>query len=142
MTNSIYFLCSGNSCRGQIAEGYAKKFLPNWKIQSAGVRAEDINPTAVNVMSEDNIDISKQQPKKIDDLFLNQATIIITLSGEARDKNIIPQTARWLHWPINDPTIVSGNDEEIMDAYRDVRDEIKQNIIKLTNYIKDHTQQD
>lgn len=139
MTNSIYFLCSGNSCRGQMAEGYAKKYLPNWKIQSAGVRAEDINPQAVKVMAEDNVDISKQQPKKIDDLFLNQATVIVTLSGEARDKNIIPQTARWLHWDIDDPTIETGTADEITAAYHDVRDEIKQNIIELANYIKDHT---
>lgn len=135
MTNSIYFLCSGNSCRGQIAEGYAKKYLPTWKIQSAGVRAEDLNPKAVAVMAEDDIDISQQQPKKISDISLEQATVVVTLSGEARDKSIIPDSARWLHWPINDPTLVNGSNEEIMQTFRSVREDIKQNVLELANYI-------
>jgi len=118
-----------------MAEGYAEKYLPTWDIQSAGVRAEDINPQAVKVMAEDNIDISQQQSKKIDDLFLNKATIVITLSGEARDKNIIPASARWLHWPINDPTLMTGTEAEIIQAYRDVREDIKQHILELAAYI-------
>ena len=138
MTKSIYFLCSGNSCRGQMALGYTKKYLPDWEVQSAGVRAEAIDPKAVQVMAEDKIDISQQQSKKIDDLFLKHATVIVTLSGEARDKNIIPQGARWLHWPIADPTLTNGDDDEIMQAYRSVRDDIKQHILELTDYINKH----
>lgn len=135
MTNSIYFLCSGNSCRGQIAKGYAKKYLPTWKIESAGVRAEDLDPKAVKVMADDGIDISQQTSKRIDDLFLNQATVVVTLSGEARDKNILPSSARWLHWPIADPTLTPGTEGEVTQAYRDVRDDIKQHIVALANYI-------
>ncbi|ALB29702.1 arsenate reductase [Companilactobacillus heilongjiangensis] len=135
MNKSIYFLCSGNSCRGQIAKGYAKKYLPNWKIESAGVRAEDLDPKAVKVMADDGIDISQQESKKIDDLFLNHANVVITLSGEARDKNVLPSTARWLHWPISDPTLTTGSESEETQAYRDVRDDIKQHIIELTNNI-------
>ena len=99
MTKSIYFLCSGNACRSQIAEGYAKQYLPDWNVQSAGVRVDGLNPWAVKTMAEDGIDISQQYSKLIDSDFLEQATVVITLCGEARDKCIIPQNARWLHWP-------------------------------------------
>ncbi|AYE39151.1 arsenate reductase/protein-tyrosine-phosphatase family protein [Companilactobacillus zhachilii] len=135
MTNNLYFLCSGNSCRGQIAEGYAKKFLPDWNVQSAGVRAEDINPQAVKVMAEDNVDISQQKSKKIDDLLLKQANLVVTLSGEARDKSALPKNTRWLDWPISDPTLATGSQAEITQAYRDVRDDIKQNILELKKNI-------
>lgn len=135
MTKSIYFLCSGNACRSQIAEGYAKQYLPDWNVQSAGVRVDGLNPWAVKTMAEDGIDISQQYSKLIDSDFLEQATVIITLCGEARDKCIIPQNARWLHWPINDPALATGSDEEIATAFRSSRDDIKQRIIQLAEHI-------
>ncbi|WP_119318651.1 arsenate reductase (thioredoxin) [Companilactobacillus formosensis] len=135
MTKSIYFLCSGNACRSQIAEGYAKQYLPDWNVQSAGVRVDGLNPWAVKTMAEDGIDISQQYSKLIDSDFLEQATVVITLCGEARDKCIIPQNARWLHWPINDPALATGSDEEIATAFRSSRDDIKQRIIQLAEHI-------
>lgn len=136
MTKSIYFLCSGNACRSQIAEGYAKQYLPNWDVQSAGVRVDGLNPWAVKIMAEDGIDISQQYSKLIDQDFLDQATVVVTLCGEARDKCIIPQSTRWLHWPINDPALATDNDEEIAAAFRDSREDIKQRIIQLAAYVK------
>ncbi|AKP03104.1 arsenate reductase (thioredoxin) [Companilactobacillus pabuli] len=136
MTKSIYFLCSGNACRSQIAEGYAKQYLPNWDVQSAGVRVDGLNPWAVKTMAEDGVDISQQYSKLIDQDFLDQATVVVTLCGEARDKCIIPQSTRWLHWPINDPALATGNDEEIAAAFRDSREDIKQRIIQLAAYVK------
>lgn len=133
--NSIYFLCSGNSFRSQIAEGYAKKYLPNWKIQSAGVRAEGLDSRAVKIMAEDNVDISNQFSKVIDDDFMEIANVVITLCGEARDKCIIPKSSRWLHWPINDPKLISGSDDKAMNQYRDIRDDIKSRIIELADII-------
>lgn len=135
MTKSIYFLCSGNACRSQIAEGYAKQYLSDWDVQSAGVRVDGLNPWAVKTMAEDGIDISQQYSKLIDSDFLEQATVVITLCGEARDKCIIPQNARWLHWPINDPALATGSDEEIATAFRSSRDDIKQRIIQLAEHI-------
>ncbi len=136
MTKSIYFLCSGNACRSQIAEGYAKQYLPNWDVQSAGVRVDGLNPWAVKTMAEDGIDISQQYSKLIDQDFLDQATVVVTLCGEARDKCIIPQSTRWLHWPINDPALATGSDEEIATAFRDSREDIKQRIIQLAQYVE------
>ncbi|ATO45544.1 hypothetical protein C5L30_000029 [Companilactobacillus farciminis] len=139
MTKSIYFLCSGNACRSQIAEGYAKQYLPDWNVQSAGVRVDGLNPWAVKTMAEDGIDISQQYSKLIDQDFLDQATVVITLCGEARDKCIIPQSTRWLHWPINDPALATGSDEEIATAFRSSRDDIKQRIIQLAQYVKNQS---
>jgi len=139
MTKSIYFLCTGNSCRSQIAEGYAKKYLPDWEIQSAGIRADGLNPTAVKVMSEDGIDISQQKSKTVDDDFMNQATIVITLCGDARDKCLIPKTARWFHWPIIDPARATGSDTEVLKTFHDVRDDIKQRVLKLAAGIKENS---
>jgi arsenate reductase len=129
-------LCSGNACRSQIAEGYAKQYLPNWDVQSAGVRVDGLNPWAVKTMAEDGIDISQQYSKLIDQDFLDQATVVVTLCGEARDKCIIPQSTRWLHWPINDPALATGSDEEIATAFRDSREDIKQRIIQLAQYVE------
>ncbi|WP_201308015.1 arsenate reductase (thioredoxin) [Companilactobacillus farciminis] len=139
MTKSIYFLCSGNACRSQIAEGYAKQYLPDWNVQSAGVRVDGLNPWAVKTMAEDGIDISQQYSKLIDQDFLDQATVVITLCGEARDKCIIPQSTRWLHWPINDPALATGSDEEIATAFRSSRNDIKQRIIQLAQYVKNQS---
>lgn len=135
MTNSIYFLCSGNSCRSQMAEGYAKKYLPNWDIQSAGIRADGLNPNAIKVMAEDDIDISEQFSKIVDENFLHRATIIVTLCGEARDKCFIPQNARWIHWSIDDPALISGSNQEIAQAFIDTRNEIKEYIMDLAKKI-------
>ncbi|WP_334333652.1 MULTISPECIES: arsenate reductase (thioredoxin) [unclassified Companilactobacillus] len=135
---SIYFLCSGNSCRSQIAEGYAKKYLPNWNIQSAGIRADGVNPYAVKIMAEDGIDISNQTSKVINDEFMQNATVVVTLCGEARDKCIIPQNSRWLHWPIQDPALSTGSEEEIMDDFREARDEIKMHIEALAKYVQNN----
>ncbi len=135
MNKSIYFLCTGNSCRSQMAEGYAKKYLPTWNVQSAGIRADGLNPTAVKVMAEDNIDISQQKSKVIDDDFMNNATVVVTLCGDARDKCIIPKSARWMHWPIVDPARATGSDAEVLDVFRDSRDDIKRNILDLVKLI-------
>jgi len=137
MTNSIYFLCGGNSSRSQIAEGYAKKYLPDWDVRSAGVRADGVNPHAIKIMADDNIDISQQKSNIIDESFLKKATIVVTLCGEARDKCVIPQSARWFHWPINDPALVTGNDSKITAAFKDTRDEIRKNMLELANQIND-----
>ena len=125
MTKSIYFICSGNSCRSQMAEGYAKKFLPAWDVRSAGVNATSLNPKAVKVMAEDDIDISQQYSKVIDQDFMNKVDVVVTLCGDARDKCVIPQSSRWIHWPLTDPAQATGSDAEVMDVFRNIRDEIK-----------------
>lgn len=140
MAKTIYFLSSGNACRSQMAEGFAKKMLPNWDIHSAGViSTKELDPLAIKLMAAEGIDISQQTSNTIDQTFLQIATVVVTLSGESRDKSLIPQNSRWLDWSIDDPTLVQGDTQEVLTAYQDVKDDIKQNVAELANYIKDHT---
>lgn len=124
----IYFLCTGNSCRSQIAEGYAKLLLKNqYECKSAGVEKHGLNPYAVEVMAEDGIDISQQKSKLIDLDYFNAADLIVTLCCDAKDRcPIIPPQAQSLHWPLPDPAQAKGTHEQKMIVFRQVRDEIKQ----------------
>lgn len=130
----IYFLCTGNSCRSQMAEGYARKYLNGYyEVQSAGVEVHGLNPIAVEAMAEDGVDISNQTSTLIDPAYYQSADLIITLCGDARDRcPTIPTKAKKLHWPLPDPAQASGNREEKMAVFRQVRDEIKQRVIDLS----------
>lgn len=123
----IYFLCTGNSCRSQMAEGYGKILLKGkYECRSAGVEKHGLNPYAVEVMAEDGIDISQQKSKLIDLYYFNSADLIVTLCGDARDRcQVIPPQARSLHWPLPDPAQAKGTHEQKMIVFRQVRDEIK-----------------
>lgn len=129
----IYFLCTGNSCRSQMAEGFAKQFFgPDWRIASAGVETHGLNPRAVAAMAEAGVDISKQYSKLIDADYLQSTDIVVTLCGDARDKcPVTPPSVTRLHWPLPDPAAVSGTDAVVMNAFRSVRDEIKRRVQDL-----------
>lgn len=80
MTKTLYFLCTGNSCRSQMAEGWARKLLPSdWTVKSAGIEAHGVNLKAVQAMAEVDIDISNQTSNLIDVETLNQATLVVTI---------------------------------------------------------------
>lgn len=131
----IYFICTGNSCRSQIAEGYAKLYFANQDalIRSAGVETHGLNPRAVAIMQEDNVDISQQTSDLIDSDYFKQCDLIVTLCGDARDKcPVIPHTSKHLHWDLPDPARVTGSEVKIMAVFRQVRDEIKHRIQELT----------
>ena len=129
----IYFLCTGNSCRSQIAEGYGHKFLEGWEVRSAGVETHGLNPRAVEVMAEDGLDISNQKSELIDIDYFNSCDLIITLCGDALDKcPIIPNEVNHEHWDLQDPARVSGSDDQILEAFRNTRDLIKVQVEKLT----------
>ncbi|KFK77168.1 arsenate reductase [Bacillus spizizenii] len=84
---TIYFLCTGNSCRSQMAEGWGKEYLGDkWNVYSAGIEAHGLNPNAVKAMKEAGIDISNQTSDIIDPNILNNADLVITLCGDAADK--------------------------------------------------------
>ncbi|MGM8366207.1 arsenate reductase (thioredoxin) [Virgibacillus sp. W0181] len=127
---SIYFLCTGNSCRSQMAEGFAKKYLgEQFDIYSAGIEAHGLNKKAVEAMEEVGIDISGQTSDIIDPVILNQATYVITLCGDANDKCPVtpPHIKRW-HWGFDDPAKAEGTHEEKWNVFRSVRDEISERI--------------
>ncbi|KAB2334485.1 arsenate reductase (thioredoxin) [Cytobacillus depressus] len=102
---SIYFLCTGNSCRSQMAEGWAKKYLGDeWSVYSAGIEAHGLNSNAVKAMQEAGVDISSQASDIIDPEILNNADLVVTLCGDAADKcPITPPYVKREHWGFDDP---------------------------------------
>lgn len=126
----IYFLCTGNSCRSQMAEGFGKKYLSeDYEVYSAGIEAHGVNPLAIKSMKEIHIDISKQTSDHIDQEILNNAHIVITLCGDANNHcpTTPPQITRW-HWGFDDPAKAEGTEEEKWKVFQRVRDEIGQRI--------------
>ncbi|PDO10325.1 MAG: arsenate reductase (thioredoxin) [Candidatus Reconcilbacillus cellulovorans] len=126
----IYFLCTGNSCRSQMAEGFAKAYLGDrFDVYSAGIEAHGLNPTAVRVMAEKGIDISGQTSDVIDPQLLAKADWVITLCGDAHDRcPAVPPHVRREHWGFDDPAKATGTEEERLAVFRRVRDEIEERI--------------
>lgn len=135
---TIYFLCTGNSCRSQIAEGWAKKCLGDkWDIFSAGIEAHGLNPNAVKAMNEVEIDISGQTSDIIDLEILNHADLVVTLCGDAADKcPITPPNVKREHWGFEDPAKATGTAEEKWSVFQRIRDEIG---IKIRQFALDST---
>lgn len=123
----IYFLCTGNSCRSQIAEGFAKDIMPkNWIIKSAGIEQHGLNQRAVSVMAEVGVDISNHTSDLIDNDFLFNCDYIITSCGDANDKcPVTPANIKRLHWPLTDPASTTGTEEVIQNQFRKTRDEVR-----------------
>jgi arsenate reductase len=127
------FLCTGNSCRSQMAEGFARE-LGRGLLQpySAGLMAAGVHPRAMAVMKEAGIDISGQKSKEIDAGLLETMDIVITLCGNAEEScPYTPPEIRRLHWPIKDPVGTVGTEEEIMREFRRARDEIREKVREL-----------
>lgn len=133
----VYFLCTGNSCRSQMAEGFGKQILgEHFRVLSAGLEAHGVHPTAVQVMAEVGIDISKQTSDLIDTEVLNNAEWVITLCGNANEScPVTPPQVKRLHWGLDDPAKAQGTDEERLQVFRRVRDEIRQLITEFASRI-------
>jgi len=129
----IAFLCTGNSCRSQMVEGWAKALAGDrWEVYSAGIEAHGLNPRAVAVMAEAGVDISGQQSKTIDYQRLQEQDVIITLCGDAEKRcPVTPPTALKLHWSLPDPARATGAEDEVMARFRAVRDDIRERIRAL-----------
>jgi thioredoxin type arsenate reductase len=127
----VYFLCTGNSCRSQIADGFLRKLGGDrYEVKSAGLEAHGLNPRAVRAMRESGIDISGHTSDVIDPDLLARADYIITLCGHADEHCPAvsnPNAKRW-HWGFDDPAKATGSDEEIMAQFRTVRDAIRDRI--------------
>ncbi|MFK0524087.1 arsenate reductase (thioredoxin) [Paenibacillus illinoisensis] len=127
----VYFLCTGNSCRSQIADGFLKALgSDKYEVRSAGLEAHGLNPRAVQTMKEAGIDISNHTSDVIDPEILKQADYIITLCGHANDNCPVvrnDKAERW-HWGFDDPAKAAGTEEEITATFAEVRDSIKARI--------------
>jgi len=127
MKIKVMFLCTGNSCRSQMAEGLARE-LGRGVLEpySAGLMAAGVHPRAVVVMNEIGIDISGQNSKTIDERLLKSMDWVITLCDNAAEAcPWTPPEIKRLHWPIKDPVGTRGTEKEIMLEFRRARDEIK-----------------
>lgn len=130
---NILFLCTGNSCRSQIAEGWAKwhgKQL--FEIQSAGIESHGKNPRAIAVMQQAGVDISNQQSTRVTDDMLKQADLVVTVCGHADEHcPVLPADSRKEHWPLEDPAKAQGTEAEIMNQFRASRDDIEARVKEL-----------
>lgn len=130
----ILIICTGNTCRSQMAEGFLKSLDSKLEVYSAGTKAEQkVNQYAVKAMSEIGIDISNQYPKQVDEFSKADFDYVITVCDGA--KEICPvftgKVKKRLHIGFDDPADAKGTVEEIMPVYRKVRDEIKDSFYKL-----------
>ncbi|MEK4080161.1 arsenate reductase (thioredoxin) [Solibacillus sp. FSL K6-1126] len=132
---TLYFLCTGNSCRSQMADGWAQKLLPeDWEVYSAGIETHGVNPNAIKAMNEVGIDISHHTSDLINPDILNKATLVITLCGDAADKcPMTPPGVRREHWGFEDPAKATGTEEEKWAVFQQVRDAIGARIEQFVN---------
>lgn len=132
---NILFMCVANSARSQLAEGLARQIFPNAEIKSAGSHPGTLNPFAVNVMKEIDLDISRHYSKSYDDLspkFLVGLDYVITLCAEEVCPTIVTQKAKKLHWPFPDPASKEPlSDETLMKRFREVRDTIQKRLLQF-----------
>ncbi len=126
----ILFLCTGNSCRSQMAEGWCRALKGDHvDVYSAGIETHGLNPDAVKVMAEAGVDISKHRSKHVDELKDIEFDYVITVCGHANENcPLFPGKAKVIHVGFDDPPQLAksaGTEEERLDCYRKVRDEIK-----------------
>ena len=127
---SILVICTGNSCRSQIAEGYlkyyAKKMNINVNIFSAGINAEGVNPKAIQSMAEDNIDISNHSSNTIEEYLSKDITHIITVCDHANENcPVFLKKTHSTHQNFIDPSKMNGDEKTVNQAYTKCREEIK-----------------
>jgi arsenate reductase len=135
----IMFLCTGNTCRSQMAEGFAGETGKGvFEAYSAGVNpAGYIHARAIAVMREIGIDISGQRSKEIDGELLAKMDMVITLCGNAEATcPATPPAIKRLHWPVDDPVGARGTEDDIMAEFRKARNEIKERVADLTRLLK------
>ena len=139
---TVLFLCTGNSCRSQMAEGWARKLRSDqWEPFSAGVEPAGLNPRAVHVMAESGVDISPQRSKHVDELPDARFDLVVTLCDSARERCVVPPRAkRVVHVGFDDPPELAKqarSEAEALDPYRRVRDEIRSFVESLDSAEKE-----
>ncbi len=132
----ILFLCTGNSCRSQMAEGWARRLKPDQvEPYSAGVEPRTLDPRAVRVMTEAGVDISGQRPKHVDEFKEIDLDCVVTVCGHAHERcPMFPGRTKVTHVGFDDPPALAAGaqtEEEALGHYRRVRDEIKAFVEKL-----------
>lgn len=136
----VLFLCTGNSCRSQMAQAWVNSLHPDtMEAHSAGIEIHGLNPRAVQVMNEAGVDISGYRSQKIDEFALDSFDFIITVCDHAHEScPVVPSGCRLIHKSFDDPPRLVQElrgEEEILACYRRVRDEIKSYIQNLPDHL-------
>lgn len=129
----ILFVCTGNSARSQMAEGFARHFGEG-RVEacSAGMEPSRLNPFAVAAMQEKGIDISQQRSKPFDEALARRMDVVVTVCGDADERcPVLPPEVRRLHWPLEDPAAAKGTEAEILGKFRDVREQLERLVLDL-----------
>ncbi len=123
----ILFVCTGNSARSQMAEGFARHYGHGQvEAHSAGLAPRPLNPYAVRVMRERGIDISGQHAKVFDWNLARQMDVVVTVCGHANEScPLLPPEVRRLHWPLEDPAAAQGRESTVLATFRTVRDQVE-----------------
>lgn len=131
----ILVLCTGNSCRSQMAEGYFRSLAgSDVEVYSAGVETHGLNPYAVRIMAEDGIDISNHTSNNVNDYMDLDFNYIITVCDNAKDRcPYFPAKAEKHHKGFPDPAKAAGSEEDVLDRFREVRDMIKMFVKEFIN---------
>ncbi len=137
-TCKILFLCTGNSCRSQMAEGWAKRLGAGIaEAESAGIEAHGKNPRAIAVMREAGVDIAGQESTRVTDEMIRRADIVVTVCGHADEHcPVLPPGVRKIHWPLSDPAKATGTEDEIMAQFRATRDEVRRRVAELIDGLR------
>jgi arsenate reductase len=135
MKKRLLFLCTGNSCRSQMAEGFARAFLSDlYEVESAGTQKHGMNLRAMRVMREDGIDLSSHHSKTIEELSDQQFDFVITVCDSAKETCPVLPGVRIFHMGFQDPPSITrdwSDEDAILDVYRRVRNEIRESILSL-----------
>ena len=134
----VLFLCTGNSCRSQMAEGWVND-LGGDRVEatSAGIEAHGKNPRAIAVMREAGVDISHQESTRVTPEMLAQADLVVTVCGHADEHcPVLPAGVQKKHWPLEDPAKATGTEDEIMAKFRATRDEVRNRVEDLIGGLK------
>lgn len=124
----ILILCTGNSCRSQMAEGYLKSFDPTMVVFSAGTApSNQVHPKAIQVMQEEGIDLSESKPESVEKYLNESFDYVITVCGGAKENcpAFTGKVAHQLHIGFEDPAEVEGDEAFVLSEFRRIRDEIK-----------------
>ncbi len=137
----LLFLCTGNSCRSQMAEGWARHLGSDVaEVNSAGIKSHGLNPNAVKIMKEVEVDITNQTSKVIESNMFEWADVVVTVCGHANENcPLLPKKTKKIHWPIKDPAKAIGLEEEVMKEFRRVRDEIYKHVFELLNEFRENS---
>ncbi len=131
----ILVLCTGNSCRSQIAEGYLSHFAKDKaEVYSAGVETHGVNPRAIQIMKEDRIDISQHTSNNINEYKNIDFDYVIAVCDNAKERcSYFPTKAKKFHYNFPDPAKATGTEEQIMQQFRDIRNMIKKYTHEFVN---------